>query len=312
MDRAQGEAAGQGDPKASVDICICTYRRESLAQSLVSIADQTGLDGRKVRVIVADNDEHPTAESSIRRMGEAVGLTLVYRHAPARNISIARNACLDAASADWIACIDDDEVAGSRWLACMLAEAEQGGWDAVLGPVKAVYPPDAPGWMRSGDFHSTRPVVLNGSIETGYSGNALMRRALIERAGLRFDPRFGRTGGEDVDFFYRLRDAGGRIGFAPDAWVEEPVSDARARLGWLVVRTFRSGQTYGTRLARTRPGPTNRAWQACLATVKAVACGSAALATLAKPTTRNRFITRGALHLGVLARLVGLTEIETY
>jgi succinoglycan biosynthesis protein ExoM len=245
-------------------------------------------------------------------MGEALGLTLTYVHAPARNISVARNACLDAATAEWLAFIDDDETAAPGWVASLLAEAREGGWDAVLGPVQAVYSPAAPCWMRQGDFHSTVPVVRKDGIETGYSGNALLRRALVAGAGLRFDPKFGRTGGEDVDFFYHFRDAGGRIGFAPSAWVKEPVSDARATLNWLLARTFRAGQTHGTRLVRRGPGLANRIKQGLLASAKALACGSAALATSADPARRNRFITRGALHLGVLARLAGLNEIQLY
>jgi hypothetical protein len=40
-----------------------------------------------------------------------LSLDCLYVHAPARNISIARNACLDAADAPLIAFIDDDETA---------------------------------------------------------------------------------------------------------------------------------------------------------------------------------------------------------
>jgi succinoglycan biosynthesis protein ExoM len=179
-------------------------------------------------------------------------------------------------------------------------------------PVRAVYDSAAPGWMRRGDFHSTRPVVRRGAIDTGYSGNVLLRRAFVETAGLRFDLRFGRTGGEDLDFFYRLRDAGGRIGFAPDAWVDEPVPSGRASLAWLLSRTFRAGQSHGSRLTALQPKAVGRVRQAALAGAKAAVCGCGALATLPRPATRNRFLTRGALHLGVLARVAGFREIELY
>jgi succinoglycan biosynthesis protein ExoM len=291
---------------------VCTFRRESLAGTLASLAAQVLPDGVSLRVIVADNDETPVAEGRIRAVAAALGLDLDYRHAPARSISIARNACLDAARADWLAFIDDDEIAEPQWIAAMLREARAGDWDAVLGPVRAIYDGAAPGWMRQGDFHSTRPVVLKGAIETGYSGNVLIRRALVERVGLRFDLRFGRTGGEDLDFFYRLRDAGGRIGFAEDAWVEEPVPTGRASLKWLLARTFRAGQSHGSRLTLSQPRAAGRVRQAALAIAKAAACACGALVSLPKAATRNRFLTRGALHLGVLARMAGVREIELY
>jgi succinoglycan biosynthesis protein ExoM len=293
----------------SLAVGVCTFRREALDQTLESIARQ----GRgPVRVVVADNDETPVAEPRIRALGRGLGLNLNYRHAPARNISVARNACLDAAGTDWLLFIDDDEIAGPGWLEAMRLQAATGDFDVVLGPVDAVYSDAAPDWMRRGDFHSTRPVVRQGRIDTGYSGNALIRLDLVRRLGLRFDPALGRSGGEDLDFFYRLRDGGGRIGFAPDARALETVPDARANLGWLLARAFRAGQSHGARLTSLKPRPLERLLQAGLAAGKLLACASGALVTLPRTTVRNRFITRGALHLGVMARVAGLKEIQLY
>jgi succinoglycan biosynthesis protein ExoM len=310
VDRAGTDDEGLGG--SVVEVAVCTFRREALDRTLESVAAQVLPPGVRLRVIVADNDETPAAEARIRAAGARLGLELDYRHAPACSISIARNACLDAARADWLAFIDDDEIAEPQWIAALLREARAGGWDAVLGPVRAVYDGDAPGWMRQGDFHSTRPVVRQGSIETGYSGNVLVRRALVEAAGLRFDLRFGRTGGEDLDFFYRLRDAGGRIGYAEDALAIEPVPNGRASLKWLLSRTFRAGQSHGSRLSAVQPRAGGRLRQAALAAAKAAACVCGAVATLPKAATRNRFLVRGALHLGVLARMAGLREIQLY
>jgi succinoglycan biosynthesis protein ExoM len=290
-------------------IGVCTFRRDAVDQTLESIARQ---EAGPIWVIVADNDETPSAEARIRALGHRLGLRLDYRHAPARNISIARNACLDAAGTPWLLFIDDDEVAEPGWLAAMAREAAKGAWDVVLGPVDAVYSEAAPEWMRRGNFHSTRPVVRQGRIDTGYSGNALIRLDFVRRHGLRFDPALGQSGGEDLDFFYRLRDAGGRIGFAEDARALEPVPDGRASLRWLLARTFRAGQSHGARLASIQPGPAQRVVQAGLAAGKLLACASGAIVTLPRATVRNRFITRGALHLGVMARVAGLKEIQLY
>jgi succinoglycan biosynthesis protein ExoM len=301
----------QGLP--SLAIGVCTFRRDALDQTLESIARQGPVpDARPVTVVVADNDETRVAEPRIRALGRRLGLDVDYRHAPARNISVARNACLDAAGADWLLFIDDDEVAEPGWLAAMAREAARGAWDVVLGPVDAVYSDAAPEWMRQGDFHSTRPVVRDGRIDTGYSGNALIRMALVRRLGLRFDPTLGRTGGEDLDFFYRLRDGGGRIGFNADARALEAVPDSRANLRWLLARTFRAGQSHGARLTCLKPRPVQRLLQVGLAAGKLLVCASGALATLPRTTLRNRFITRGALHLGVAARVAGLKEIRLY
>lgn len=294
-----------------VDVGVCTFRRPAVAETLASIGRQVLPEGVTVRVIVADNDEQPSAECAVRTAAEEHGLEVAYVHAPARNISLARNACLDAATGDVLVFIDDDEVASPGWLAALVAEAQRGGWDAVLGPVKAVYGEDAPAWLAAGDFHSTAPVRVEGQIRKGYAGNVLIRRATVERLGLRFDLARGRQGGEDDDFFYRLTDAGGTIGYAPDALAFEPVPPGRASLKWLLKRSFRTGQTHAARLETRFTGPARIA-QAAIASAKAGLCAAGAAASAPWPARRSRWLVRGSLHAGVVARLAGLKELQLY
>lgn len=291
----------------TVDICICTFRRASVADTLRSLAAQEVAAGVIGAVIVADNDEQPSARDAVLALGRELGLPVRYVHAPARNISVARNACLDAATAPLLAFIDDDEIASPGWLSALLAAMESEGAPIVLGPVRARYAADAPAWLRRADLHSTAPARRrDGTIDTGYSCNVLFRRAAV--ADARFDPALGRTGGEDDLFFSRLHRAGNRIAFAPDAWVCEPVPAGRARLGWLLRRSFRNGQTFGRiQRERGRGGAT-----ALTATVKAAACAGLAVATCWSSPRWRRAAVRGALHLGVVARAFGKRELEIY
>jgi glycosyltransferase involved in cell wall biosynthesis len=55
---------------------------------------------------------------------------------------VARNACLDAATAPLVAFIDDDQVASPEWLVALVGTLESSNADVVLGPVQAVYGPD--------------------------------------------------------------------------------------------------------------------------------------------------------------------------
>jgi len=295
----------------TIDVGVCTFRRPSLRDTLASLARQMLPAGCALRVIVADNDETPSAEALVRAVAAEEGLTVAYVHAPARNISIARNACLAAAEAEWFAFIDDDETAAPDWIARLLAEAERGGWDAVLGPVKALYSDEAPAWLAAGDFHSTLPVEVDGRILKGYSCNVLMRRAAITERGLTFKLELGRQGGEDDDFFYRLTDAGGAIGYAADAWTYEPVPPHRARLGWLLERSFRTGQTHADRLTQRHRGPARLA-QTGIAAAKGGVCLAGAAATAWSAKERSRWLVRGALHAGAVARLAGLPVLELY
>ena len=202
-----------------IDLCICSYKRPEITDLLRQVSSQTGFPPDRLRVIVADNTEDAMMHARAVDSGRTLGLNLEYVHAPANNISIARNACLDHARAPWVAFLDDDETPTPDWLGALWREAVAGQWDVVLGPVKALYPSHAPSWLARGDFHSTTPVFVQGRIRTAYTGNVLFRREMVERLHLRFRPELGKSGGEDEDFFYRLFDAGGRIGFAADAVV---------------------------------------------------------------------------------------------
>ena len=295
----------------NVDVGVCTFRRPAIAETLASLGAQRLPDGVFMRVIVADNDETSEAEGRIRAAAEAAGVALTYVHAPSRNISLARNACLDAATGDFLAFIDDDETATPTWLAALLGEARQGGWDAVLGPVQAVYDAEAPDWLVAGDFHSTAPVQVDGKILKGYAGNVLIRMDSVRSRGLRFDLARGRQGGEDDDFFYRLTDSGGTIGYAADALAYEPVPAGRASLQWLLKRSFRTGQTHGARLESRHRGPAKLA-QIGVAGAKSGVCLAGAAASALWPARRSKWLVRGSMLAGVVARLAGLKELQLY
>jgi succinoglycan biosynthesis protein ExoM len=294
-----------------IDIGVCTFRRPELADTLRSLAALRMPEGFDVGVIVADNDDKPSAQALVAALSQELGLPIRYRHAPARNISVARNACLDASEADFLAFIDDDETATAGWLAELVATAEGSGATAVLGPVRALYRPDAPDWMRRGDFHSTLPVWVRGEIRTGYTCNVLLRLGSESLRGRRFSLARGQTGGEDTEFFDQVHRMGGRVVFSPDAWVNEVVPRARAAFDWLGRRRFRVGQTHG-RLLSQNAGGIGLAKHVGLASAKAIFCFAAALPVVASPVRRNRTVLRGIMHVGVVSGLVGIRELRLY
>lgn len=295
----------------SIDICICTFRRAELTDTLRSLAAMDLPEGYRIGLVVADNDEVPSASRLVDDLARELSLPIRYVHCPARNISIARNACLDASSADFVAFIDDDEKATGPWLKRMVETAQATGVEVVLGPVKARYGEEAPHWMRVGDFHSTYPVFVHGEIRTGYTCNALLRMGSPSIAGRRFSLARGQTGGEDTEFFDQVFAAGGRIAYAADAWVEEPVPATRASFGWLTRRRFRVGQTHGRLLGPKRPG-TQLAGELARASAKAGYCFAAAGLAVFQPVNRNRSLLRGIMHLGVFSGLMGIRELRLY
>ena len=299
------------DTRFRVDIAVCTFRRPELQDTLRSLFSlQTPADC-EIEVIVADNDATPSARDLVESLRAASPFALRYVHCPKSNISIARNACLTACTADYLAFIDDDETAEPGWLAALVARARETKADVVLGPVEAVYDAGAPGWMRQGDFHSTRPVWVDGDILTGYTCNALLDMRSPHLEARRFALSLGQSGGEDTHFFTQLTQGGGRIDFAAEALVKEPVPEKRARFGWLAKRRFRSGQTHGRLVAANTAG-LSRIKATVLAAAKLGYCFAVSAATVMMPVTRNRYALRGVLHAGVVSGTLGMREIRQY
>lgn len=274
--------------------------------TLESIALQELPAAISIRVVIADNDTTDIARTAIREYAETLGLLIRYVHAPARNISIARNACLDAAKSDWIAFIDDDEVALPDWIASLLAH--RGSNHIVFGVSQALYPDrSTPKWMVNGDFHSNR-IAGNDKPWNGYTANVLIDRNFVMLKQLRFALELGQIGGEDTVFFFDAHRAGARFGYVPTAVVQESTSRARASFRWLALRRYRAGQIHY--IIASRAGQGRRV--AILAVVKIVISALWAIVTIPWPTRAFGNALRAMLHLGVVASSIGFAPYKEY
>ncbi len=282
-----------------VDIVMCTFRRPQVGEAIEAIGRMRGLQGLSVRLVIADNDDTDSGRAAVQAAAASLPFPCVYVHAPARNISIARNACLDAAAdADWVAGLDDDEIVSPDWLAQMLAAVKATGADSAIGKVIADYPADTPGWVRELDYHSSYPE--RERVPTANSGNAIMRWKGAPWHGQRYDLERGTSGGEDTEFFLRLQRMGMTTVAAPRATVTEAVPPARQTLEWLSSRRFRMGQTHVI-TARTA---LDRARLLASAAAKAAWCRIQEKRHADDETRRNFWLLRGQLHRGVVTEIM--------
>ncbi|NJS39372.1 MAG: glycosyltransferase [Rhodobacteraceae bacterium] len=293
---------------------VCTFRRPILLRTLESLAVQTVAQDTACCVIVADNDDTPSAQALVDAVRDSFPFPLHYVHAPARNISVARNAVLEKAAAlgaGFLAKIDDDEIATPDWAKALLSQIRRSGADAVLGPVLATYRPQAPGWLQRARLHDVYPVIQpDGRILTGYTGNVILHLASPALQDRRFDLAYGRTGGEDDAFFRGLVQAGGRIGYAPEAIAYEEVPPARESVRFQLRRAFRAGQTHARILAADRETrPLVLFGKAAVKTT--LLLGWAGLSLLS-PARRTRSLMRAALQAGVCSQLLGSNILELY
>lgn len=229
-----GEEAEMQEPK-SVVVGMATFRRPELLGALLPqvleqiehTAATAGLPSQ-YRVVVVDNDP----EQSARDAAESVGDSRIrYVPEPRPGISNARNRLLDEAhDADVLVLLDDDEIPHAGWLVHLLSTYLEHDADAVSGPVHAVFEGGEDAWVAASEYYlgQRREGVRTGTVlRRAATNNLLLDMAHVRQLGLRFDERFGLTGGEDSLFTGQLTAGGGRIIYCAEAVVDDLVPRAR-------------------------------------------------------------------------------------
>lgn len=279
-----------------------------IAETLASVDAMRIPENVELSIIVIDNDVEPSGQYDVDGATSRMSLSVRYLHAPAANISVARNAGLDATNADWVAFIDDDEIVDRDWLCELVKTVGETGADAAFGPTVPIYPKDAPDWIVQGQFHRQAVPVRDGQVETGHTCNALLRWNNTPWVEERFDVKLGQSGGEDTTFFSTLFDKGARFALNNNAIVREQIPANRLSLGWLARRRFRIGQTYGA-LAKGLP---HRAGRLCKASAKTLYCFVRSVLAVLSTHRRNFWILRGIMHLGVCAGCLSFRQNALY
>jgi succinoglycan biosynthesis protein ExoM len=238
-------------------VCVPTCRRpRQLARLLRRLARARLPAGVELEVRVVDNDPErsaqPVLSTAARWAGLAGRLRVEVETEP--GVAHVRNRLLDMGPADLVAFIDDDAWPEPDCLVELVAELDRSGADLVLGYVLYELPPRAPRWLRRGRFLDCAcggpGAPLNWT--AGRTSNLLARGRWFFERGFRFDPLFGRTGGEDAELCSRLELAGATMVAAPRAIVREELPRGRTSLPWLLRREARCGSVH-ERVKSRRP-----------------------------------------------------------
>jgi len=229
-----------------IAIAIPTFKRPASLGRLLGALEKLETDAR-VLVLVADNDAETHAGYDFCR-----AICARYRWpldplvAEERGIAQARNALVKAAlrypDVRLLAMIDDDEWPSPNWLAELVRVQASTGADVVAGSILFEGAHEKSRWAAGfdGSCDIRRPTGPVAMLEG--AGNLLVTRACLDKLGEPwFDPAFALSGGEDRDFFERVKAAGGRFAWADEAVARGALPERRMTLDWVLRRAYAIG-----------------------------------------------------------------------
>lgn len=202
-------------------------------------------------VVVANNCSDGTNEAMQKLATEDHRLRYVAEPTP--GLGYARNRGCQEARAQFLAFLDDDELAPPHWLSSLVRAWQETGGGGVGGPYQPLWQAPPPRWLERSrclqetlsfmDFGATRRPV-----EFLLGGNALYTRRALEDAAYfgsysSLTSKRSLVGGGDIALGMRLNRAGHEIWFEPQAAVLHKVPGSRMRLSYIAKRAFWAGYT---------------------------------------------------------------------
>ncbi|MFV0523912.1 MAG: glycosyltransferase [Acidimicrobiales bacterium] len=257
-------------------------------------------------ITIIDNDREPTAAGIVADLAAGHPHPLRYVHEPRPGLTAVRNRALDEAAGDVLVFIDDDEIAVPPWPDGLIRVMAASGAVMVGGPVRTRFAEPPEPWVTDGGFFD-RAEPPDGSRQQWLrSGNLAIDLGAVRAAGLRFDPRFGTSGGEDTAFTRSADHIGLDLRWSSDAVVVEEVGPDRTTLGWLCARQRRTMASWVRVERDLHPGLGRVGWITARGVFRmGLGTVSAAVgASRSDLVARNRGLVTAARGLGALEGLL--------
>jgi glycosyltransferase involved in cell wall biosynthesis len=222
-----------------------------LARALESLVRQQTQGEFTFEIVVVDDRSTDGTQVALQNIAKDCQVPIRCFRGEGRGIAAARNTGLGAASGEWLAFFDDDQVADPNWLKELHALALKTRSQCVGGA--------RPLLLIAQELSLLSPIcrAALGEITQGNeprkcgrkqypcTGNMLLRRSVFDQVG-QFDESLTR-GGEDTEFGVRLRRAGIEAWFTPKAIVHHYVPAYRLNESYLFWRALACGSNFAYR-----------------------------------------------------------------
>ena len=206
------DALAEDFPRPPMSLIVCTYRGARLLRPCLASLRKLRYPDYEV-IVVNDGDD-----AEVAQVAEDFPEVRLVPQNPHGGLSAARNLGARSARGEILVYTDDDCEADPDWLTWLALAFDRDDLDAAGGPNIPPPPSTRIRAMVAAAPGGPAHVLLDDREAEHLPGcNLAVRREAFE-AMEGFDPRF-RVAGDDVDFCWRLHDAGFRLGFHPAAMV---------------------------------------------------------------------------------------------
>jgi len=246
----------------SFSVVICAYteaRWNQLCEAVDSVHDQTK---PPVQVVIVIDHNPQLYERSLKRFSADV----VVENSGVQGLSDARNTGVEHTVGDFVAFLDDDAAADSRWLEKLAEGYADSAVLGVGGHIDPIWEDARPGWFPE-EFDWVAGCTYRGAptertpVRNMIGANMSFRRStLIDAGGFRH--QMGRTatmplGDEETELCIRIRQKhGGVIMYEPSALVRHHVPSSRGTWAYFMPRCYAEGISKGvmSHMVGTRDG----------------------------------------------------------
>lgn len=168
-------------------------------------------------------------------------------------LSNARNRAIAEAQGEYVIFMDDDETADPDWLCAFERLIVAKLPDAFGGRIRVLFEDIRPPWLSDellgflGEINRAEEIApLTGPNTSFYGGNFGIRKSVCDSVG-GFDAMLGRkgtdnTGGEEVDFYRRLLEAGFKVWWTPEAIIHHRIQAAKLQRSYFLDLHYRQGR----------------------------------------------------------------------
>ncbi len=240
----------------TISLVIATYNgAKKLPRTLQSLAEQT-LDRELWDVVVVNNNSSDNTREVVEGFIAShpeIDIKLVDE--PQQGLSFARNRGIDESKGEYIAIIDDDEIACPDLLRTYFDFLDTSPYAvAAGGKITPHYPTKRPFWLSK---ITERPIA--GTLDLGDEiilfpegkyfggGNMCLRRTAINYYG-KFDTNLGRKGsrllgGEEKELYMRYYTSGEDVFYLPKAEILHVIDESRLTKEYFKAVCYRIGQS---------------------------------------------------------------------